>query len=76
MDKKICLIIQPDGQYCGGLLELKRVASLGELYSMNAICHNMCAPVGTFAQAHACTTLPLFLMMGNAFGTGVSFFQI
>lgn len=66
IDNKICSIIEPDGQYCGGLLELKRAVSLGELYGMNAICHNMCTPVGTYAQAHACTTLPTFLAMENA----------
>lgn len=66
MDKGICSIIQPDGQYCGGLLELKRAANLGELYGMDTICHNMCTPVGTYAQAHACATIPSFLAMENA----------
>ncbi len=66
MEKRICSIIQPDGQYCGGLLELKRAANLGELYGMDTICHNMCTPVGTYAQAHACVTIPSFLAMENA----------
>jgi len=65
INEKICTIIEPDGQYCGGLLELKRAASVGELYGMSAICHNMCTPVGTYAQAHACTTMPSFLAMEN-----------
>ena len=55
--KRMCSIIEPDGQYCGGLSELKRIAELGELYDMKTLCHNMCTPVGTFAQAHACTTI-------------------
>jgi L-alanine-DL-glutamate epimerase-like enolase superfamily enzyme len=66
IDKGICSIVQADGQYCGGLLELKRAANLGELYGIDTICHNMCTPVGTYAQAHACVTIPSFLVMENA----------
>ena len=66
IDKGICSIIEADGQYCGGLLELKKTANLGELYGMDMICHNMCTPVGTYAQAHACATIPSFLIMENA----------
>jgi L-alanine-DL-glutamate epimerase-like enolase superfamily enzyme len=66
IEKKICNIIQPDGQYCGGLMELKRAADLGELYGMKTLCHNMCTPVGTFAQAHACATIKDFISMENA----------
>jgi L-alanine-DL-glutamate epimerase-like enolase superfamily enzyme len=57
IEKRMCTIIEPDGQYCGGLSELKRIAELGELYGMKMLCHNMCTPVGTFAQAHACLTI-------------------
>lgn len=57
IEKRMCTIIEPDGQYCGGLSELKRIAELGELYGMKTLCHNMCTPVGTFAQAHACSTI-------------------
>jgi L-alanine-DL-glutamate epimerase-like enolase superfamily enzyme len=66
IDKGICSVISPDAQYCGGLIELKRAAYLGELYGMKTLCHNMCTPVGTFAQAHACATIPSFLTMENA----------
>ena len=66
IENRICNIIEPDAQYCGGLLELKRVADWAELYGMNTLAHNMCTPVGTFAQAHACSTIPSFIAMENA----------
>lgn len=66
LQKRMCTIIEPDAQYCGGLLALKRVADLGELYGMDTLCHNMCSPVGTYAQAHACATIHKFVAMENA----------
>jgi L-alanine-DL-glutamate epimerase-like enolase superfamily enzyme len=66
LEKRMCTIIEPDAQYCGGLLALKRVADLGELYGMATLCHNMCSPVGTYAQAHACATIHQFVAMENA----------
>ena len=66
LEKRMCTIIEPDAQYCGGLLALKRVADLGELYGMDTLCHNMCSPVGTYAQAHACATIHKFVAMENA----------
>ena len=66
IEKRMCTIIEPDAQYCGGLLELKRVADLGELYGMDTLCHNMCSPIGTYAQAHACATIHKFVALENA----------
>jgi L-alanine-DL-glutamate epimerase-like enolase superfamily enzyme len=66
LEKRMCTIIEPDAQYCGGLLALKRVADLGELYGMDTLCHNMCSPVGTYAQAHASATIHKFVAMENA----------
>ena len=66
IEQQACNIIEPDSQYCGGLLELKRVADWAEVYGMDTLCHNMCSPVGTFAQAHACATIHSFVAMENA----------
>jgi L-alanine-DL-glutamate epimerase-like enolase superfamily enzyme len=71
LEKRMCTIIEPDAQYCGGLLALKRVADLGELYGMDTLCHNMCSPVGTYAQAHACATIHKFVAMENACAVNV-----
>ncbi len=66
LEKRMCTIIEPDAQYCGGLLSLKRIADLGELYGQDILCHNMSSPVGTYAQAHACATIPNFVALENA----------
>jgi L-alanine-DL-glutamate epimerase-like enolase superfamily enzyme len=71
LEKRMCAIIEPDAHYCGGLLALKRVADLGELYGMDTLCHNMCSPVGTYAQAHACATIHKFVAMENACAVNV-----
>ena len=69
--KRMCTMIEADGQYCGGLLQLKRVAELGELYDMKTLCHNMCTPVGTYAQAHACVTIPSCIALESPIGEQV-----
>jgi L-alanine-DL-glutamate epimerase-like enolase superfamily enzyme len=66
VEKRMCTIIEPDAQYCGGLLALKRIADMGELYGLDTLCHNMCSPVGTYAQAHACATIQRFVALENA----------
>lgn len=66
LEKRLCTIIEPDAQYCGGLLSLKRIADLAELYGKNILCHNMSSPVGTYAQAHVCATIPNFVALENA----------
>ncbi len=64
--KGICTIAQPDGQYLGGLINLKRAADIGQAYGMKTMCHNVCSPVGTLAQAHACATIRDFTVIENA----------
>ena len=33
---------------------------------MDTLCHNMCSPIGTYAQAHACATIHKFVAMESA----------
>jgi L-alanine-DL-glutamate epimerase-like enolase superfamily enzyme len=63
IEKQACDIIQPDGQKCGGLLEMKRIADWADLYYINMLCHNMCTPVGTIASGHACLAIRSFLAL-------------
>lgn len=69
--KRICTVVQPDGQYIGGLIELKRAADIGQAHGMKTLCHNMCTPVGTYAQAHACATMKDFVAIENACAVNV-----
>lgn len=56
-------IIQPDPQKAGGLLETKKIADWADLYYITFACHNMCTPVGTVANAHACAAIRSFVAL-------------
>ena len=56
-------IICPDIAKAGGLAEGKRIAEMGELYYLPLAPHNVCSPVGTYAMAHVCATVPNFLVL-------------
>ena len=56
LKKEMCDLLEVDGQYIGGLLPLKRIIELGKQHGRKTLVHNMCTPVGTYAQAHASVT--------------------
>jgi L-alanine-DL-glutamate epimerase-like enolase superfamily enzyme len=66
IENRTCTVIEPDAQYCGGLLALKWIADMGELYGLDTLCDNLCLPVGAYAQVHACATIPTFVALENA----------
>ena len=61
IEKQACDIINPDPQKVGGLLETKKLADWADLYYITMACHNMCTPVGTYANAHACAAIRSFV---------------
>jgi L-alanine-DL-glutamate epimerase-like enolase superfamily enzyme len=63
IEKQACDMVHPDGQKCGGLLELKRIADWADVYSMPMLCHNGASPVGTIASAHACMAIRSFVAL-------------
>jgi L-alanine-DL-glutamate epimerase-like enolase superfamily enzyme len=63
IEKQACDIIQPDPQKVGGLLETKKIADWADLYYITMACHNMCTPVGTIANAHACASIRSFVTL-------------
>ena len=60
--------LMPDIKYCGGMLELKKIAALGEAVGMNVSPHGPASPVGNIAAAHICAGLPNFNILEFAFG--------
>ena len=50
-------IIQPDINQCGGLLEVKKIASTAETYSVVVAPHNVSGIVSTTAALHLMATL-------------------
>ena len=63
IEKQACDIIQPDPQKTGGLLETKKIADWADLYYITMACHNMCTPVGTIANGHACLAIRSFVAL-------------
>ncbi len=63
IEKQACDIIQPDPQKVGGLLETKKIADWADLYYITMACHNMCTPVGTVGNGHACAAIRSFVTL-------------
>ena len=55
--------LNPDVCNCGGILELKEIAAMAELYHVAVAPHNFnSTTVGLAATLHACATMPNFLI--------------
>jgi galactonate dehydratase len=61
-------IVMPDPKYCGGLLELKKIAAMAEGAGLQVSPHGPATPVGTMAAAHVSATLPNFLILEHSYG--------
>lgn len=61
-------ILMPDVKYCGGMLELKKIAALAEATAMPVSPHGPASPVGNIAAAHVCAAMPNFQILEYAFG--------
>ena len=58
----------PDVKYCGGMLELKKIASLAEAAGLKVSPHGPASPVGNVAAAHVCAGMPNFLILEFSYG--------
>lgn len=61
-------IVMPDVKYCGGMLELKKIAALAEGAGLKVAPHGPASPVGNIAAAHVCATMPNFHILEFSFG--------
>ena len=61
-------IIMPDVKYCGGMLELKKIAAMAEASRTPVSPHGPASPVGNMAAAHVCVGLPNFLILEFSHG--------
>jgi len=61
-------IIMPDIKYCGGMLELKKIAAMAEGAGIPVSPHGPASPVGNVAAAQVCATLPNFQILEFSFG--------
>jgi galactonate dehydratase len=61
-------IVMPDVKFCGGMLELKKIAAMAEGAGLLASPHGPASPVGNVAAAHICATLPNFNILEFSYG--------
>jgi len=61
-------VVMPDPKYCGGLLELKKIAAMAEGAGLLASPHGPASPVGTAGAAQVCGTLLNFLILEFSYG--------
>ncbi len=63
-----CHVLQPDLSHCGGLMEARRIADLGETYLMGIAPHNPNGPVANAAALHFALSTPNFLIQEDMLG--------
>lgn len=53
-------VLMPDVKWCGGLLELRKIAGMAEGMRLRVSPHGPASPVGNIAASHVCAALPNF----------------
>ncbi len=61
VELRAAALLQPDVSHCGGLLEARTIAALGELVYAGLALHNPLSPVNTVASAHVALASPNFV---------------
>ncbi len=61
-------IAMPDVKYCGGMLELKKIAAFCEAAEVPVAPHGPASPVGNVSAAHVCATMPNFKILEFSYG--------
>lgn len=60
LERYLCDVIMPDITRCGGPSEMKRIATMAEIYNVQIAPHNPNGPLSTLASAHVCAAIPNF----------------
>ena len=55
-------ILQSDVGHCGGISQLKKIATLAETFYTPMAPHNTCSELGLTASLHVSASIPLFLI--------------
>jgi len=73
VEREAAAILQPDIRHCGGIVEMKKIASLAETHYIALAPHNAAGPIGVAASIHAMATVPNFLVCegGTCLGEGL-----
>jgi galactonate dehydratase len=60
LDRRAADILMPDITRCGGISEMRKIASLAECYNVPIAPHNPNGPISTIASAHVMAAIPNF----------------
>lgn len=60
LEKHVVDVIMPDITRCGGPSEMKRMATMAEVYNVQLAPHNPNGPLSTLSSAHVCAAVPNF----------------
>ena len=62
LERHCVRIIQPDICHAGGIMELKKIATMAETYYVAVQPHNANGPISTLASMHLDATIPNFII--------------
>jgi galactonate dehydratase len=60
LERRAADILMPDITRCGGISEMRKIASLAECYNVPIAPHNPNGPISTIASAHVMAAIPNF----------------
>jgi galactonate dehydratase len=60
LERRAADILMPDITRCGGISEIRKIATMAEAWNIPVAPHNPNGPVSTIASAHVCASLPNF----------------
>jgi galactonate dehydratase len=61
-------ITMPDVKYCGGMMELKKIAAMAEGAGLLTSPHGPASPVGNVSAGQVCVTMPNFQILEFSYG--------
>ena len=76
VEKKAAAVLQPDIRHAGGILEMRKIASLAEIHYIVLAPHSAAGPVGVAASVQTMAATPNFLIQEFGGGTGEGLFKV
>ena len=75
IEREMCAILQPDIRHSGGIMELKKIATMAEIHNMAIAPHNAAGPIGVAASVHVIATIPNLLICEGGHNRGQGLFN-
>ena len=72
--QRAAAVLQPDIRHCGGILEMRKIACMAEVYDIAIAPHSAADPLGIVASLHAMAPTPNFLIQEFGGGDGSELF--